>query len=120
MSKKMYSQKRFFRSFFPLTSAPQFLLFENIKTGSLDIVGRSGVILCSVPQISGKDETIQFELAKEILHCLDDGGFGLDYPVSADLCCWPDCQRYNIENCYYSCDDDFFAIIHPYNPDIFI
>lgn len=116
----MYSQKRFFRSFFPMTTYPHFLLFENMKTGSLDIVGRSGVILCSVPVIQGRDAIVQYKLAKEILLSFNDSGFGIDYPISADLCCWNSCQLYDIEDCYYSYDDDFFAIIHPYNPDAFL
>ena len=116
MKKLMCSQRRFFRSFFPMTFDPQFLLFENMKTGSLDIVVRSGDIICSVPPIKGRDSVYQATLAKSIVHCLYDS----DFDSICDLCCMNQCRLYDIEGCYYSYDDDFLAIIHPYNPDAFI
>lgn len=116
MKKKMYSQKRFFRSFFPMAFDPQFLLFKNIKTGSLDIVVRSGDIIYSVPLIKGRDSVFQATLAKSIVYCFYDS----DFDLNCDLCCMDQCRKYDIEDCYYSYDDDFLAIIHPYNPDAFI
>ncbi len=116
MKKKMYSQKRFFRSFFPMTFDPQFLLFKNIKTGSLDIVVRSGDIICSVPSVKGGDTVYQSELARLVVSSL----YASDFVDNCDLCCFDQCRSYDIDGCYYSYDDDFFAIIHPYNPDAFI
>ena len=116
MKKKMYSQKRFFRSFFPMAFDPQFLLFENMKTGSLDIVARSGDIICSVPPVKGRDTVYQSELARLVIRSLYES----DFVENCDLCCFDQCCLYDIDGCYYSYDDDFFAIIHPYNPDAFI
>ena len=118
MSKKI-TLKRFFQSHFPLGLIPQYLLFVNRKTGSLDIVGRSGVVLCSVPAIPGRGYKTQKALAGEIIACLDDGFFGIDYPVSSKLCCWDKCLEYD-NNTDYDIPVDFCKIIHPYDPDAFI
>ena len=118
MSKKV-TLKRFFQSHFPLCLDPQYLLFNNRKTGSLDIVGRSGVILCSVPVIPGRGYKTQKALAGEIIACLDDGLFGIDYPVSSKLCCWDKCLEYDNETDYDS-PVDFCKIIYPYNPDHYL
>ena len=83
MKKLMCSQRRFFRSFFPMTFDPQFLLFKNMKTGSLDIVVRSGDIICSVPPIKGRDSAYQSDLARSIIHSLYDS----DFDSICDLCC---------------------------------
>lgn len=119
MKKKMYSLQSFFRSFFPKSTCPQYLLFKNIKTDHFEIVGRSGVVLCTVPPIPGGKD-MQLKLTREILCSFYDSGFGLDYPVSADLCRWDQSLAYDQEGCYYSYDDDFCQIIHLYNPDCFI
>ena len=116
MKKLMCSQRRFFRSFFPMSSEPRFLFFENIKTGQLDIVVRSGDIICSVPPIKGRDFDCQVDLARAMV----DGIFEFDFDLYSSICCVDQILRYDLEDCYYSNDDDFFAIIHPYNPDLFI
>ena len=120
MKKKMYSLQSFFRSFFPKMICPQYLLFKNLKTDHFEIVGRSGVVLCTIPPIPGKCENVQLKLAREVLSSFEEGGFGLDLPVSAELCLWDQCQIYDLEDCYYSYDDDFCKIIHFYDPDYFI
>lgn len=110
--------KTFFRSHFPLGLEPSYILFENMKTGWFDIVGRSGIVLFSVPPMPGETYKERKALADEICDCLAEGSFGLDSPgpsqklCRVDECRGLDSRRFDYEDCYPQAE-------YPYHPDDF-
>ena len=96
--KKKITLKRFFQSHFPLQLGPSFLIFFNTKTNSYEIVGRSGLILCIIPELPGRSSLTQKKLTFEVVRGLEDILFGCDpvvMPVSSKLCLWDNCLAFD-------------------------